>query len=109
MKYILIFLIEFSFFFSPKEDSLGSDDIDLEEMESFYNEIFSDLTIDREESQNLYDFFHDHKISLSQLVQVRASVFKVACDYLSESNDENVSLLRCVNYVVHMFEKVYLE
>ena len=85
--------------------------MDVEKMESFYNNLFSDLSIDREESQDLYDFFHEHKVSLSQLIQVRATVFKVACDFLSESNadNENVSLLRCVNYIVHMFEKVYLE
>lgn len=107
---LLVHYIE-SICMKPKSSSLGFDTLDMEtQVEEFYKETFSDLTIDRDESKELYDFFGSKKIPSNKLVGVRAAVFKVACDFLSETDTStNVSLMRCMNYVVHVFEQNYLE
>ena len=66
--------------------------------------------MDREESSEIYAFFQSKNVSPDELVQVRAAIFKVGCEFLSESeHDLNVTLLRCINYIVHVYEKVYLQ
>lgn len=38
------------------------------------------------------------------MVSTRAAAFKVGCDFLTEDKEHNISLLRCINVVVHNFE-----
>lgn len=77
--------------------------------ENLYREIFSDLKIDREESKELADFFKETNIPSSKIVWARGLAFKVGCDFLSEEKASNVSLLRCINFVIHYLENSYLE
>lgn len=97
--------------FRPNANNLDDDeDVDMEEVEEFYRNIFSDLNIDRDESQELYEFFESKKLPSNALVAVRAAAFKVACEFLADGDTEtNVTLMRCINFVVHIFEKTYLE
>ena len=80
------------------------------EIEAFYNRIYADLTIDSEESSDLQDFLTKLNPPPDKLVKLRASAFKVACNYLSEDdNDKNVQLLRSINYIVHAVEQHLME
>ena len=75
---------------------------------TFYKEIYADLSVDREENQELFDFFKDNLPANDYLVAARAVAFKAACDYLSDAKEENTKLLKCVNVVVHAFEAACL-
>jgi len=80
------------------------------DIEAFYHGIFADLTIDSEEASELKDFLTQLNPPPDKLVKLRATAFKVACDYLSEDdNDKNVQLLRTINYVVHAMEEQLME
>ena len=80
------------------------------EIEAFYNRIYADLTIDNEEASELQEFLTKLNPPPDKLVKLRASAFKVACNYLSEDdNDKNVQLLRTINFVVHAMEQQLME
>jgi len=70
----------------------------------FYREIFADLKVDREEAQELKDFFSKTNPPPDKLVKLRASAFRIGCEFLSEDRDSNVSLLRAINAIVHALE-----
>jgi len=90
----------------PRSENEGAEEVDMEEVDEFYRGIFSDLSIDREESADLYNFFESKEISLSQLTPIRAAAFRIGCEFLSEDDTSlNVTLLRCINYIVHVFEQ----
>jgi len=78
-------------------------------IEAFYNDIYSDLTVDREEAAELTDFLQKLNPPPDTLTKLRATAFKVACNYLSDEKDKNIQLLRTVNYVVHAIEQNCLE
>lgn len=88
-------------FYRPKEN--GSCD-DEETYLSFYKDIYADLSVDREENQELFEFFKNNIPSNDYLVAARAVAFKAACDYLSDDKQENINLLKCINVVIHGFE-----
>ena len=60
------------------------------------------MSIDQEENAELVEFFS--KCPKSKIVSTRAAAFKHACDFLSDDNDTNVSLIRCINVMVHALE-----
>ena len=43
-----------------------------------------------------------------QMVYLRATAFKIACEYIHEDNEENIKLLKAVNAVVHALETTCL-
>ena len=83
----------------------GNSDFDAEEAESKIREVYSDLTIDVEESQELFDYFQGNIPPVSHLVPLRRTAFTAAVEYLTDDKDENVKLLRCINFVINTFER----
>lgn len=77
--------------------------------EAFYRSIFSDLTLDREESAELVEFYEASNPPPDVLVWLRSTAFRLACESLSDDNDANVALLRCINAIVHALEQTCME
>mmetsp|Transcript_27851 Transcript_27851/g.50631 ORF Transcript_27851/g.50631 Transcript_27851/m.50631 type:complete len:177 (+) Transcript_27851:87-617(+) len=76
-----------------------------QDFESFYREIYADLTVDREEAKELQEKIESANPPPDKLVKLRASVFKVGLEFLSEDdNENNLSLLRTMNAIVHALE-----
>lgn len=74
-------------------------------IEALYRETYSDLTIDADERASLVESFSSLRPPADKLVWLRASAFRVACEFLSEDDrDTNVSLLRAICAVVHALE-----
>ena len=83
----------------------GNSEYDSDKVEQFLSSVYEDTTVDQEENQTLLDFFQDNIPPTDSLVTMRAAAFKVGCDDLKEGDkDANVSLLRCINVIVHNFE-----
>lgn len=74
------------------------------QIEAFYRGIFADLTVDREEAQELVDFFNELNPPPDKLVGLRATAFKVGCEFLSDDGEANVKLLKTINAIVHAVE-----
>jgi poly(U)-specific endoribonuclease len=91
----------------PKE-SEGNSAFDADAAEEKIRGLYSDLAVDAEENQDLFNYFQENIPPVSSLVILRATAFKAAIDFLSEDKDTNISLLRCINVVVHAFERVCL-
>lgn len=87
-----------------------TDLFDKDKVPLFYERVYKDhLTIDKEENEHLYRFFRDENPPpVEDLTMVRATAFKTGCEYLTDDNDTNVSLFKCINVVVHAFESVCL-
>jgi hypothetical protein len=79
-----------------------------QQAQQFYRSIFADLSVDREEASDLTEFFNGLNPPPDLLVSLRATAFKVGSEYLSENRDNNVSILRCINAIVHALEKTSL-
>lgn len=93
----------------PKEKD-GGVEYDEEVVTEFYKSVFDGLSIDSEENEELVDFFtNTNPPATSALISTRALAFKVGCDYLSDDNDSNIKLLRCINVIVHVLEQSCLE
>ena len=73
-------------------------------VEGFYRSIFEDLSVDREEAQELVDFFDESNPPPDTLVWLRSSAFRIGCEFLSDSNDNNVAILKAINAIVHAIE-----
>ena len=86
---------------SPKDTDADEDSFPDEEVETLYKDAFSDLSIDQKENAELVEFFS--KCPKSKIVSTRAAAFKHACDFLSDDNDTNTSLIR-INVMVHALE-----
>lgn len=77
---------------------------------SLYREIYADVTIDREEAAELQSALRERLNPPPDLVHLRATAFRVACEHLSDDDkDHNVSLLRTINCIVHAIEQTYME
>ncbi len=87
-----------------------TDRFDKDRVPTFYQSVYKDhLTVDTQENEHLFKFFQDdNPPPVNELTFVRATAFKVGCDFLTENNDHNDSLFRCINVVVHAFESVCL-
>jgi hypothetical protein len=92
------------FSYSPKLP-YGNCEYDGSKVEEFYKEIFSDLAVDQEENKSLVDFFEKNTPPQINLVSLRATAFKVAVDYLGDDKSTNISLLKCINVVIHNLEQ----
>lgn len=90
------------FFLRPKE--LESVAFDTDKLEEFYRNLFSDLSVDSEENEALLAFFDENPPPNDDLVTVRATVFRIGGEFLSDDNASNISLLKCINVVVNAFE-----
>ena len=89
--------------FSPKD--LDGSNFDEGKLTEFYNNIYSDLTVDPEENQQMGDFFgSENTPPEDQLINTRASAFRIGREHLTDDRETNVKLLRCINAVVHAFE-----
>jgi poly(U)-specific endoribonuclease len=78
-------------------------------VENFYREIFVDPGVDREEAVELTEFLNKLNPPPDKLVWLRATAFKVGCEYLSDDKEYNVNLLRTINFVVHAIEKICMQ
>ena len=81
--------------------------------ESFYREIFADLTVSREESSEIKQMFIDSNPPPDKLIWLRTAAFRVGSEFLQsseEGDDEeevvgsNIALLRAINIIVHNLE-----
>mmetsp|Transcript_31378 Transcript_31378/g.46280 ORF Transcript_31378/g.46280 Transcript_31378/m.46280 type:complete len:467 (+) Transcript_31378:134-1534(+) len=74
-------------------------------VETFYRKIFQDLTLDSAEAKELVDYFSQLNPPPDKLVWLRASAFRLGCEFLTEDNENNVKLIRVINAIVHCLEK----
>jgi hypothetical protein len=89
---------------SPKTDNDDEDTLNEETTEEYYRQIYSDLNVDREESQDLFSFFEELKPTPTRLIWSRAAAFRIASEFLTDDKESNVSLLKCINSIVHAIE-----
>jgi poly(U)-specific endoribonuclease len=78
-------------------------------VEAFYKEIYSDLSVDREETAELSSFLASLNPPPDKLVKLRATAFKVGASFLSNDDDTNKKLLRSINSIVHAVEANCME
>mmetsp|Transcript_45301 Transcript_45301/g.137995 ORF Transcript_45301/g.137995 Transcript_45301/m.137995 type:complete len:89 (+) Transcript_45301:248-514(+) len=82
---------------------------DESKVECLYRRVFEDLSVDQEENTELLHFFgKENRPPKSRLIWTRAAAFRIGCEFLSDDKKRNVSLLRCINVVVHDFETTCL-
>eukprot|EP00545_Synedropsis_sp_CCMP1620_P002812 CAMPEP_0119012320 /NCGR_PEP_ID=MMETSP1176-20130426/6364_1 /TAXON_ID=265551 /ORGANISM="Synedropsis recta cf, Strain CCMP1620" /LENGTH=481 /DNA_ID=CAMNT_0006965253 /DNA_START=55 /DNA_END=1500 /DNA_ORIENTATION=+ len=74
-------------------------------VEAFYRSIFADLTVDREEAEDLVEFFTEANPPPDKIVWLRATAFRIGCEFLTDDADNNTALLRAINAIVHAVEK----
>jgi hypothetical protein len=89
---------------SPKPLSSGVQPVSFNEdvVIQFYEALYSDVNIDREESLEVQEFFartvRPDPNDVNALIQLRATAFKVGSNHISTENpDKNDQLLRCIN------------
>lgn len=80
-----------------------------QKVEAFYRNIFADLTLDREESSELTEFFQGCNPPPDKLVWLRATAFRIGCECLGDDQERNTALLRCINAIVHALEQKCME
>lgn len=73
-------------------------------VEAFYRTIFADLTVDREEAAELVEFFTEANPPPDKNVWLRATAFRIGCEFLTDDKDTNTALLRAINAIVHAVE-----
>lgn len=83
--------------------------LDFDLYTNFYKSIYEDLTIDQEESAELFAFFLANPPERADLTATRSLAFRVATDYISEDKDANIQLLRAVNVVVYALHQTCYE
>ncbi|KAL7486371.1 hypothetical protein ACHAW6_011964 [Cyclotella cf. meneghiniana] len=86
----------------------------MSDVESLYREIFADRSVTPEESSSLLSHFRSLQqisdnstappLTPDQIVWLRASAFRIACEFLQDEREENVKLLKALNAVVHCLE-----
>ena len=72
--------------------------------ETFYRDIYTDLTVDREESNEIKAKFVEANPPPDKLTWLRAAAFRIGTEFLTDEHDSNVALLRCINSIVHALE-----
>lgn len=78
-------------------------------VESTYRSYFADGKLDWNESAQLAGFLEELNPSPDLLVWLRATSFRIACEYLSDDKETNVGLLRTINAIVHAIETTCLQ
>eukprot|EP00980_Cylindrotheca_fusiformis_P008574 scaffold1820_cov129-Cylindrotheca_fusiformis.AAC.15 len=86
----------------------GDGAFDAEGAEAKIRSLYEDLAVDADENEELFEYFQENTPPEDDLVALRATAFKAAVDFLSDDKEKNVALLRCINVVVHAFERVAL-
>ena len=102
-----------------EEDNDDDDDDDEEEEESSFDEesfqeyvreCLGDLSVDREESEELFEFFSvTNRPTRNKLIWTRAAIFRIGSEFLTEDHEMNVALFKCLNHLVHAFEMTCLK
>ena len=95
-----------------ENDEDDDDEFDEGKVEDFYREIYADRTVDQDEKHELFTFFKElsarRNLPTSKLIWTRAAAFRVATEFLTVGDDKdkdiNVSLLKCINSIVHALE-----
>lgn len=82
----------------------GNSDYDSDKVEAYFQGIFSDLSVDQDENEDLQTFFQENIPPSDSLVAMRAAAFKSAVDFIADDKESNTNLLRCLNKVVQSFE-----
>lgn len=80
-----------------------------QKVESTYRTYLSDGKLDWNESAQLISFLNEANPSPDLLVWMRASAFRIGCEYLSDDKEANVGLLKTVNAIVHAIETSCLQ
>eukprot|EP00548_Thalassiothrix_antarctica_P006006 CAMPEP_0194130756 /NCGR_PEP_ID=MMETSP0152-20130528/1722_1 /TAXON_ID=1049557 /ORGANISM="Thalassiothrix antarctica, Strain L6-D1" /LENGTH=501 /DNA_ID=CAMNT_0038825365 /DNA_START=165 /DNA_END=1670 /DNA_ORIENTATION=- len=95
----------------PREvPSSATDSFEEQKVTDLYKTLFTDLSIDAEENEELISFFSTkNPPPVDKLIITRASAFRVGCDFLGDDKQTNIKLLRCINVVVHDFEQCCLQ
>eukprot|EP00536_Pseudo-nitzschia_multiseries_P017987 jgi/Psemu1/53534/gm1.53534_g len=75
-------------------------------VEKFYRELYGDRKVDVDEATRLSDYFTKLNPPPDKLLWLRSTAFRIACEFLSEDKDQNVALLKCINYIVHALESL---
>jgi hypothetical protein len=88
------------------------------DIESLYRETFTDRQVTPDESSSLVEYFSNLQsiadgstvppMTPDQMVWLRASAFKIACEFIDEDKEENVKLFKAVNAVVQALETTCL-
>eukprot|EP00529_Nitzschia_sp_RCC80_P023058 CAMPEP_0113489350 /NCGR_PEP_ID=MMETSP0014_2-20120614/26483_1 /TAXON_ID=2857 /ORGANISM="Nitzschia sp." /LENGTH=476 /DNA_ID=CAMNT_0000383083 /DNA_START=104 /DNA_END=1534 /DNA_ORIENTATION=+ /assembly_acc=CAM_ASM_000159 len=77
-----------------------------EQVEAFYRSVYEDLTVSPEEAEILVSFFEEMNPPPDKLVWLRATAFRLGCEFLSDDDQHsNVKLLRAINALVHSLEQ----
>lgn len=85
--------------------------------EAFYREIYSDLSVSREESSEIKQKFIDSNPPPDKLIWLRSTAFRIGSEFLKSFeegeeeeeeeervNQSNTSLLKSINAIVHNLE-----
>jgi len=75
-----------------------------DQVEDFFNGILRDLSVDYSETEELEEYFTSLNPPPDKLVELRATAFRLGCDYLSDDKDQNEALLKTINAIVHSLE-----
>lgn len=78
-------------------------------VEATYRSYFADGQLDWNESEQLVKFLNEINPPPDVLVWMRATAFRIGCEYLSDDRDANVGLLRTINAIVHAIETSCLQ
>lgn len=76
---------------------------------TFYRKIFFDLSIDRSEAGELTAFLNKLQPPPGKLVWLRSQAFRVGNEFLTDDKENNKSLLRAINFVVHAIETTCMQ
>jgi poly(U)-specific endoribonuclease len=74
------------------------------QVENFYRNVLTDLKVNQDESEELVEYFSTLNPPPDKLVWLRATAFRLGCEFLSEDQDQNVALLRAINAIIHSLE-----
>lgn len=77
-------------------------------IEALYREVFSDLSVSREEDTEIREKLEEINVPPAKIVWVRATAFRIGCEFLTDDQESNVQLLRCINAIVHAVEMTCL-
>ena len=77
-------------------------------IEALYREVFSDLSVSREEDTEIREKLEEINVPPAKIVWCRATAFRIGCEFLTDDLESNVQLLRCINAIVHAVEMTCL-
>jgi len=72
--------------------------------DDYYRTVFADLSVDLEESATIAKKFRDTNPPPDKQLVLRAAVFRIGCEFLTDSKKDNISVLRVISAIVHIME-----